>query len=192
MPQARTPASPSSGLRSYRDGSEKALEPVLKALKQASIDDLYVAVGAGHVGAKEGIHAAYPEMRETARAPRMLPGMGLPPRPAGRSGGGEGPAGAPIRGIISGMVVSYAGCCHPLPGDPIVGIVATGRGVTIHTRDCPQLQSFAASPERFIDVEWDDTLPPSARGGQAYAGRVSIIASNERDLLPNISNAVTK
>jgi guanosine-3',5'-bis(diphosphate) 3'-pyrophosphohydrolase len=41
-------------------------------------------------------------------------------------------------------------------------------------------------------VEWDDTLPPQVRGGQAYAGRISIIATNERDLLPNISNAVTK
>jgi GTP diphosphokinase / guanosine-3',5'-bis(diphosphate) 3'-diphosphatase len=175
------------------DGSEKALDPALKTLKQASIDDLYVAVGSGHIGAKDVVHAAYPEMRETARAPRMLPGMGLPPRPAGRSGSKtEGPAGAPIRGIISGMVVSYAGCCHPLPGDPIVGIVATGRGVTIHTRDCVQLQSFAATPERFIDVEWDDTLPPQAKGGQVFAGRVSVVASNERDLLPNISNAVTK
>ena len=100
--------------------------------------------------------------------------------------------GMPITGLVSGMVIHYAGCCHPLPGDPIVGIVATGRGVTIHTRDCAQLQSFAATPERFIDVEWDDTLPPQAKGGQVFAGRVSVVASNERDLLPNISNAVTK
>jgi guanosine-3',5'-bis(diphosphate) 3'-pyrophosphohydrolase len=54
------------------------------------------------------------------------------------------------------------------------------------------LQSFAATPERYLDVEWDDALPPSARGGQAYSGRVSVIATNDRDLLPNISNAVTK
>jgi guanosine-3',5'-bis(diphosphate) 3'-pyrophosphohydrolase len=177
------------------DGSERALEPALKTLKCLTIDDLYVAVASGHIGPKDVVHAAYPEMRETARSPRMLPGMGLPPRPAGARPGSKAdgsPAGAPIRGIISGMVVSYAGCCHPLPGDPIVGIVATGRGVTIHTRDCAQLQSFAATPERFLDVEWDDTLPPQVRGGQAHAGRISVIATNERDLLPNISNAVTK
>ena len=176
------------------DGSEKALEPAVKALKCLTIDDLYVAVASGHIGPKDVVHAAYPEMRETARAPRMLlPGMGLPPRPVGARPKADGSlSGPPIRGIISGMVVSYAGCCHPLPGDPIVGIVATGRGVTIHTRDCAQLQSFAATPERFLDVEWDDSLPPQARGGQAYAGRISIIATNERDLLPNISNAVTK
>jgi guanosine-3',5'-bis(diphosphate) 3'-pyrophosphohydrolase len=177
------------------DGSERALDPALKTLKCLTIDDLYVAVASGHIGPKDVVHAAYPEMRETARAPRMLPGMGLPARPAGGRVSPKfdgGPTGAPIRGIISGMVVSYAGCCHPLPGDPIVGIVATGRGVTIHTRDCAQLQSFAATPERFLDVEWDETLSPQARGGQAYAGRVSLIASNERDLLPNISNAVTK
>ena len=177
------------------DGSERALEPALKSLKFTSIDDLYVAVASGHIGPKDVVHAAYPEMREAARAPRLLPGMGLPPRPAGGRAGSKpdgGPAGPPIRGLIGGMVVSYAGCCHPLPGDPIVGIVATGRGVTIHTRDCPQLQSFAATPERFLDLDWDDSLPPSARGGQVYSGRISLIATNDRDLLPNISNAVTK
>ena len=153
------------------DGSEKALDPVLKALKQASIDDLYVAVGSRPRG-RQGSHsrrlsrdagngACAPHATRYGPAPEACRAQWF--------GKTEGPAGAPIRGIISGMVVSYAGCCHPLPGDPIVGIVATGRGVTIHTRDCPQLQSFAASPERFIDVEWDDTLPPSgSSGGQAY------------------------
>ncbi|WP_459696654.1 RelA/SpoT family protein [Acidisoma sp. C75] len=177
------------------DGSERVLEPAAKALKFATLDDLYVAVASGHVGPKDVVHAAYPEMRETARAPRLLPGMGLPPRPAGGRGAAKadsGPAGAPIRGLIGGMVVSYAGCCHPLPGDPIVGIVATGRGVTIHTRDCAQLQTFASTPERFLDVEWDESLPLPARGGQVYSGRISLIATNDRDLLPNISNAVTK
>ena len=60
-----------------------------------------------------------------------------------------------ITGLVAGMSVHYAGCCHPLPGDPIVGIVTTGKGVTIHINDCPTLESFAATPERFIDVDWD-------------------------------------
>ncbi len=63
----------------------------------------------------------------------------------------------PVTGLVPGMAVHYAGCCHPLPGDRIVGIVTTGKGVTIHTRDCPTLESFAATPERFIDVDWDST-----------------------------------
>ncbi len=61
----------------------------------------------------------------------------------------------PISGLIPGMAVHFAGCCHPLPGDRIVGIVTTGKGVTIHTIDCDTLESFADTPERWIDVAWD-------------------------------------
>ena len=76
------------------------------------------------------------------------------------------PGGMPITGLVAGMAVHYAGCCHPLPGDRIVGIVTTGKGVTIHTKDCQTLESFAATPERFIDVDWD-----SGRLAQRQAGR---------------------
>ncbi len=53
------------------------------------------------------------------------------------------------------MAVHFAGCCHPLPGDRIVGIVTTGKGVTIHTIDCETLEGFADTPERWIDVSWE-------------------------------------
>ncbi len=51
--------------------------------------------------------------------------------------------GIPIRGLIPGMALHFAGCCHPLPGDRIVGVVTTGKGVTIHTIDCETLEEFA-------------------------------------------------
>ena len=132
------------------DGSEKALEPALKALKIASIDDLYIAVGNGNLVAKDVVHAAYPELRQAPRAPRMVPPM-LPR--------GKLPArhdrDMPVTGLVPGMAFSFAGCCHPVPGDEIVGIVTTGKGVTIHGRECQTLTAFAATPERFIDVDWN-------------------------------------
>jgi hypothetical protein len=51
-----------------------------------------------------------------------------------------------IRGLIPGMAVHFARCCHPLPGDRIVGIITTGKGVTIHTIDCATLESFSEAP----------------------------------------------
>ena len=175
------------------DGSEKVLEPVLKALKQASVDDLYVAVGTGALTAKDVIHAAYPELR-AARAPRVLPsfiGGGLAAR-SPRTGGKE-ESGLPITGLVAGMDVHYAGCCHPLPGDKIVGIVTTGKGVTVHTKDCPTLETFAATPERFLDVDWDSAalarLDPKT---QRFTGRISVIAGNSPSALANLTNAVAK
>ena len=174
------------------DGSEKILETILKPLKIASLDDLYVAVATGNLGAKDVVHAAYPALREN-RGPRTVPGMlARPPRAAK-------PNTLPITGLISGMEIHYAGCCHPLPGDPIAGIIATGKGVTIHTKDCLTLETFANTPERFIDVDWDYAQLSQSREGpnspgkdKPFTGRVSVIASHAPNALANLANAVAK
>jgi GTP pyrophosphokinase len=167
------------------DGSEKVLDTALKGLKAATIDDLYVAVGNGNIGPKDVVHAAYPELRQTPRAPRILPS--LPSRPSRPSGREEG---MPITGLVASMVIHYAGCCHPLPGDRIVGIVSTGKGVTIHTRDCPTAEAFGATPERYLDVDWD--AAEVARTKQTHTGRISAIANNSPGALAAMTNAVSK
>ncbi|MBV9750673.1 MAG: bifunctional (p)ppGpp synthetase/guanosine-3',5'-bis(diphosphate) 3'-pyrophosphohydrolase, partial [Acetobacteraceae bacterium] len=162
------------------DGSERVLEAALKGLKAATLDDLYVAVGQGNIGPKDVVHAAYPELRQAARAPRPLPSL-LP-----RSRSPAAPGGMAISGLVAGMAIHYAGCCHPVPGDRIVGIVTTGKGVTIHTRECQTLETFAATPERFIDVEWDGAAKAT------HVGRISAISVNSPAALANLANAVAK
>ena len=167
------------------DGSEKVLDGALKGLKAATVDDLYVAVGNGNIGPKDVVYAAYPELRQAPRAPRMAPN--LPPRtgrPAMRD------SGMAITGLVASMVVHYAGCCHPLPGDRIVGIVSTGKGVTIHTRDCPTAEAFGATPERYLDVDWD--AAEVARSKSLHTGRISAIVNNTSGALATLTNAVAK
>jgi GTP pyrophosphokinase len=172
------------------DGSEKVLEAAAKTLKVASLDDLYVAVGMGNIGPRDVAHAAYPELRQAPRAPRMMPA--LPLRQPGRSSA-KLDSRMPITGLVPGMAIHYAGCCHPVPGDPITGIVTTGKGVTIHTRDCQTLETFAATPERFIDVGWDAALQSARNGRDApFIGRISVIAANEPGTLAALTNAITK
>jgi GTP pyrophosphokinase len=170
------------------DGSDKVLEVGLKALKCATLTDLLVGVGSNTIGPRDVIHAVYPEMLEAARAPRMMPQL------LARPGTARAPSrvsGMAVTGLVAGMAVHYAGCCHPLPGDPIVGIVTTGKGVTIHTRECPTLETFAATPERFIDVDWDDAAAERSRDA-THTGRISVIATNEPATLANITNAVSR
>lgn len=64
------------------------------------------------------------------------------------------PTSVAIRGLIPGMALHYAKCCHPLPGEPIAGIISTGRGVKIHKSTCQNLTQFQDHPEKWIDVEW--------------------------------------
>ncbi len=172
------------------DGSEKALEPALKALKVAAIDDLYVAVGNGNLLAKDVVHAAYPELRQAPRAPRMI----LPLLPRTTRTGTRHDMDMPVTGLVPGMAFSFAGCCHPVPGDEIVGIVTTGKGVTIHGRDCQTLAAFAATPERFIDVDWNyETVGRNGVAkGIGHTARVSVIAGNEPTALADVANAIAK
>ena len=171
------------------DGSEKALEPALKVLKLATLDELYIAVGNGNLIAKDVVHAAYPELRQAPRGPRMMPPM-LPR--------GKLPArhdhDMAVTGLVPGMSYAFAGCCHPVPGDEIVGIVTTGKGVTIHGRECQTLTAFAATPERFIDIEWNYEAVGKAGAvkGTGHTARISAIAANEQATLADISNAVAK
>jgi GTP pyrophosphokinase len=173
------------------DGSEKVLEPALKALKQATVPDLYIAVGNGNIGPRDVVHAAYPELRQSPRAPRMVP---APPPRAGRHGH-RTDFDMEITGLVPGMAYHFAGCCHPVPGDDIVGIVTTGKGVTVHGRDCPTLTGFAATPERFIEVDWNYAALGGARApGKAphHTARLSVIGANEPAALANLTNAVAK
>lgn len=170
------------------DGSERVLEPVLKALKVSSLDDLYVGVGAGNLGPKDVVHAAYPELKRALRAPRVPPPLLRPNARNTSLAGGE----MPITGLVAGMAVQYAGCCHPLPGDRIVGIVTTGKGVTIHTRDCATLENFATTPERFIDVDWDASAFNLDNNSGCHTGRISVILVNEPGALACLTNAIAK
>ncbi|NPD66470.1 bifunctional (p)ppGpp synthetase/guanosine-3',5'-bis(diphosphate) 3'-pyrophosphohydrolase [Lichenicola cladoniae] len=171
------------------DGSEKVLEAALKGMKCPTLADLYVSVGNGNLGPREVVQAAYPELRQAGRGPRMIPS--LPPRSGPRQDA-AGTSGMSLVGLGSGVATHFAGCCHPLPGDRIVGIVATGKGITVHTAGCQTLESFAATPERFIDIDWDyDAI---ARGSkvETHVGRISVIAANEPSILATLTNTASR
>ncbi|GAB6853705.1 RelA/SpoT family protein [Asaia astilbis] len=175
------------------DGSEKVLETLLRDLRQATIEDLCVAVGNGQLGPRDVVNAAYPELRQTHRAPRMVPGLsgrlgnalGTPPRFGAKSG-------SVINGVGSGIATHFAGCCHPLPGDPIVGIIAQGKGVTIHQRQCQNLSALSSTPERFLEIDWDYEALAQGERGAPHIGRVSVIAANESSVLATLTNTASK
>jgi GTP diphosphokinase / guanosine-3',5'-bis(diphosphate) 3'-diphosphatase len=163
----------------HHDLSEKSLEAVTKHFSVSSVDDLYAAVGEGLVTKGEVLNAVFPNRIEPKTA-KIVP----LPRPRSKSSDNA----VPIRGLIPGMALHYAGCCHPLPGDRIVGIVTTGKGVTIHTIDCDTLESFADTPERWLDVAWDQ----GDEGSPGHIGRISVMLGNEPGALGNLTTVIGK
>jgi GTP pyrophosphokinase len=163
------------------DFTEKALEGVLKRFKADSVADIYVTVGRGETPAREVVRAVFPGSKEQDKDRKVVPLQ----RGKAKSGGKQRDNAIPIRGLIPGMAVHFAHCCHPLPGERIVGIVTTGKGVTVHTIDCETLERFQDAPERWVDLAWDvdETNDP-------YTGRLHVVVANEPGSLGSLSTVI--
>ena len=166
--------------------TDKAVNNVVVQFRMDHIDDLYAGIGQGNLVAREVFKAIFPAHKTpTAKKPTdaEVEQQNIQAR---KPGGTNKPM--PIKGLIPGMAVHYARCCHPLPGDRIVGIVTTGKGVTIHTIDCETLENFADTPERWLDVSWDDG-PDSP---EAHVGRLQVTVSNVAGSLGTLSTVIGK
>ena len=130
--------------------------------------------------------AVFPGVREAARKSQK-PSSRSTRRARSRGKKGRGEHAVPIKGLIPGMAVHYAHCCHPLPGDRIVGIVTTGKGVTVHTIDCETLQTFQDTPERWVDIAWDVN-----ESEEQMLGRLHVVVANEPGSLGSLSTIIGK
>jgi len=166
--------------------TEKGLKGVLKIFQKDSVDDLQAEVGLAHIAARDVLEAVYPGARKKAAESKTGQVVPLSRARAKQDKGTH--RGIPIRGLIPGMAVHYAGCCHPLPGDRIVGIITTGKGVTIHTIDCDNLHQYEEQPERWIDVSWenDDARP------EAHVSRVHLTLLNVSGALGELANMIAR
>ena len=130
------------------------------------------------------METVYPGVKAKRLGPEKVVPIGRARTRAGKEKG----ASVPIVGLISGMAVHFAGCCHPLPGDRIVGIITTGKGVTIHTIDCHELEGLSDQPERWLDVSWE----MEGEDADIHVGRLNLVLSNEAGSLGAISNIIAK
>tara|TARA_R110000868_G_scaffold160740_2_gene390474 strand:- start:939 stop:3086 length:2148 start_codon:yes stop_codon:yes gene_type:complete len=162
--------------------SEKTLEGVLGKFQSETVEDLLAGVGEGVLSDREVLHAAVPETLPAPDKQNVVPITRA--RTKTRKGS---PDAVPLKGLIPGMAVHYARCCHPLPGERIVGIVTTGKGVTIHTIDCDTLENFHSTPERWLDVSWDLDSETDM-----YVGRLDIVLANEPGSLGSLSTVIGK
>jgi GTP pyrophosphokinase len=161
--------------------TDKAISGVAKQFKKDNADEVYVGVGSGNIVAREVFKTVFPSHKtEMAEKPAALD----PFERAGR----QKDAPMTIKGLIPGMAVHMARCCHPLPGDRIVGIVTSGKGVTIHTIDCDTLETFADTPERWIDVAWEEQTETS----ESQIGRINVTINNEPGALGTLSVVIGK
>ncbi len=166
--------------------TEKPLAANLERFQCATVEDLHVAIGNGTVNAGTVTGVLFPatrkrKEREGAEVIPLERARNQQARPRER----EQPV--PLQGLIPGMAVHYAGCCHPLPGDRIVGIVTTGKGVTVHTLDCETLEQFSQTPERWLHVSWAD-----AGNDVDHVGRLATVVRNDVGSLSALTTVIAR
>src|SRR5437867_5813078 len=93
--------------------------------------------------------------------------------------------GIKIQGV-DGLMVRYAQCCQPVPGDPVVGYVTQGRGISIHRSDCPNLLTLSGETERRVEIDWQEVE------GEVFVVRLSVNGEDRRGLYADICEAISE
>jgi GTP diphosphokinase / guanosine-3',5'-bis(diphosphate) 3'-diphosphatase len=160
--------------------NEAEVSRVCEHLGFGTLDELMLQVGYGRLDSEQVIGALREDLPRDSEPPPEL-------RPSRleqfvRRFTAREPTGIRVSGIDD-VLVRYARCCNPLPGDAIIGFITRGRGVTIHRRECQK--ALDTDPERRIDVEWDtgqDPLP--------YTVRLKISVEDRRGILADVSSRI--
>ncbi|HUP18837.1 MAG TPA: bifunctional (p)ppGpp synthetase/guanosine-3',5'-bis(diphosphate) 3'-pyrophosphohydrolase [Gemmatimonadota bacterium] len=157
---------------------DDALKGVAERFGLGGIEDLHEAMGRGDVTLTQAWNVLYPEPRtQEPRSPTAFERM------VEKITGG--PKGVRIQGFDN-MMVRFSQCCQPIPGDPILGYITRGRGVSVHRSDCPNLLNLTDVPDRKIDVEWD------TRGADTFIVRLVVTGTDRRGLFADVAGAVSR
>ena len=158
---------------------DKDLQAVAAQLNLNDANHLIASLGQGDVNVFQVLKLLHPALDGDGEAPTK-PGAfsRLVDLVRGTS------KGIRIQGA-DGLMVRYAQCCQPVPGDPVVGYVTRGRGVSIHRADCPNLLLLAHEPERRIDIDWQE------QEGERFIVRLALDGNDRRGLYADVASAVS-
>ncbi|MER8223889.1 GTP pyrophosphokinase [Streptomyces sp. NPDC094143] len=125
-------------------------------MRYADISALYAAIGEGHVSAQNIVQKLVQALGGEEAATEEIDESVPPARGRSRKRRSSADPGVVVKGVDD-VWVKLARCCTPVPGDPIIGFVTRGSGVSVHRSDCVNVDSLSREPERILDVEWAPT-----------------------------------
>jgi len=161
---------------------EERLAEVAHKFGYQSADDLLASIGYGKLSAAMAVGKLVPEKAVEKSPESVFEEAARPLSGAVRSS--RSTHGVVVRGIDN-VLVRFARCCNPVPGDPIVGYITRGRGVSVHREDCPNISTMMGEDEgRQVDVSWD------MGNATSYPVEIEMEASDSPGLLTGVMNAV--
>ncbi|HYT03755.1 MAG TPA: bifunctional (p)ppGpp synthetase/guanosine-3',5'-bis(diphosphate) 3'-pyrophosphohydrolase [Gemmatimonadales bacterium] len=155
------------------------LQQAAAVLSVGTPEQLQAALGRGDIALGAMMRALYPDLPADELQPPKPTAFG---RVMERLRLGRG---IKIQGV-DGLMVRYAQCCQPVPGDQVVGYVTQGRGVSIHRSDCPNLLVLSAEAERRIEIDWQESE------GETFVVRLAVGGEDRRGLYADICSAISE
>jgi guanosine-3',5'-bis(diphosphate) 3'-pyrophosphohydrolase len=161
--------------RLRRTASDRELADAAQSFGINEIAQLYVKMGQGSLSPVQVVHKLFPELIEKKPRKGALESLGELV--------GMKPTGVRIQGVDS-LLVHISKCCQPVPGDPVIGIVNQGRGVSVHRTACPNTFSDHVAPERRVEVTWDAAM------GEMFPVRLVVAGGDRSSLLADIAKSI--
>ena len=163
--------------------SHESLVALASEMRYTDVSALYAAVGEGHVSATHVVQRLVASLGGADGAEEDL-AEATPPPARGARRPRSGDPGVVVKGVDD-VWVKLARCCTPVPGDPIVGFVTRGQGVSVHREDCGNVAGLRAQPDRIVDVEWS---PSSA---SVFLVQIQVEALDRSRLLSDITRVLS-
>ena len=177
--------------------AEEVLPGVLKKVRYGTLDELYAVIGYGGMTALKAVNRVREEMLRISReksaaatAEKLADGVVIPAssaQSAPRSAPKHSESGIIVEGLDN-CLVKFAKCCTPVPGDPVVGFITRGFGVSVHRADCPNADPARRRPEeagRWINVSWGSNTRES------YRTTLEVVAKDRLNLIVDISTVLS-
>jgi len=163
--------------RRWKTRPSGQLSAVASEFGLPDVEHFYAALGSGDLSLQQVLGRLKPGGEDRKEIPA---GAG---QRTGKPRAGDG-RGVRIQGLDS-LMIRFARCCQPIPGDSIVGFVTRGRGISVHRADCPNSVRLMSHPERQVSVEWD------AGKEQAFPVIIEVVAGKRVDLLSDLTRVVS-
>ena len=165
-------------------GKKEYFEDILKKFNMSDLDDVYASIGYGGITTGQVTNKLLEQAKKEAKAAAAAERLErLEEEQQSRPGNRNNGKGVIVEGD-TGMVVRFARCCTPLPGDDIIGYVTRGRGVSIHRRGCPNIEDLLMDPERVVKAEWANNAKSS------YTATIQVVADERTGLLMDVSQVL--
>ncbi len=155
------------------------LVEVAKQEGYETTDELTIAIGFGHIATAQVVN------RLITPASQTTPVLPEPSTSHKVLSSRDGEQGVQVKGGRD-LLMQLSRCCNPVPGDRILGYITRGRGLTIHSVDCPNLEALDYDRARLVEVEWDTAAP------SLHAVKIAVIAEDRTGVLANVSSAIAE